>query len=67
MAPIEGTKEVLDMMDLGTLFSILLVSIFLCAVGGELVKRYRPNLNKKYIHLLHLIYGIGMVYLYFAL
>ena len=55
------------MMDLGTLFSILLVSIFLCAVGGELVKRYRPNLNKKYIHLLHLIYGIGMVYLYFAL
>lgn len=54
-------------MDLGALFAVFVVSIILCAVGGEYVKRYHPNLDKKYIHLLHLLYGIGFVIFYFIL
>lgn len=57
----------MNMMDLGTLIVVLFVSIILCTIGGELVKRYLPNLNKTYIYLLHLIYGVAMVILYFAI
>ncbi len=55
------------MMGLEALVTLFIVSIILCAVGAELVKRYKPNMNKMYIHLLHVIYGAGVVILFFAL
>ncbi|MFX1368253.1 MAG: hypothetical protein ACFFAY_06635 [Promethearchaeota archaeon] len=55
------------MMGLEALVTLFIVSIILCAVGAELVRRYRPNMNKMYIHFLHAIYGVGVVILFFAL
>ena len=67
MASAKSTERVREMMDLGTLGIIFLLSIILCAVGAEVVKRYRPNINKMYILLLHLVYGVVVVFLYFLL
>ncbi|MFX0108834.1 MAG: hypothetical protein ACFE7R_11150 [Candidatus Hodarchaeota archaeon] len=55
------------MMSLGLFMAILIVSIVLCGVGGELVKRYYPDINRSYIHLLHLAYGVVLVFLVFTL
>jgi len=67
MVPATSTEKVSEMMDLGTLGLIFFISIILCGVGAEVVKRYRPTLNKIYIHLLHVFYGIVIVILYFLL